>query len=82
MSDSDHLAGYVTCYACGVSNSVLVDMEIGGTEFDSFCLTVLKECPCGKGWKETTVAFAENEQGVQTPEDREWLERRRLEREA
>ena len=82
MSDSDQMAGYVSCYTCGTPNSVLVNMEIRGTKFDGFLLTVIGECPCGKGWPATTTAFAENEQGVQTPEDREWLERRRLEREA
>ena len=76
MSDSDHLAGYVTCYTCGASNSVLIDMEIGGTEFDSFCLTVLKECSCGKGWPKTTVAFAENETGIETPKSRRAWEKK------
>ena len=80
MSDRDHLAGYVTCYTCGASNSVLIDMEIGGTEFDAFKLTVLKACPCGKGWEETTVAFAENETGIETPESRERWKREELER--
>ena len=67
MSDHDYMAGYVTCYTCGASNSVLVGIEIHGTKFDGFDLKVIQPCECGRGFPAKTRAWAENEEGIHIP---------------